>query len=341
MPKLSLDGIAKKIQCTTSFVKRWVGQYERLNNVEDNTRTGRPPLGKKERSSADQRGWNPYGSTSFWEIVRGRAPCCQPLHSGAGSEVGGPQVLAPTKEAEVIRGAQAEESRLRKKKLSVDWTGVAMSDSKYFYAQPTHSSPAARWWQLPAGRDVVEVVKYSAAVHGYMAVTAFGSTQLIIVTGGKQKPPHGKKFFDKSRKNYLRGVGEEEYRTCVLPKMLIDINNLFQPTPHALSWIFQQDGAPAHTAACTKQMLGRVLSPTRLMLDWPPNSPDLSWIENIWAWMDRQLRERPDCKTENELIKNLLEIWDSIPLTMLQHCAAGMRRRMEKVLEKKGEALNY
>ncbi len=56
MPKLSLDGIAKKIQCTTSFVKRWVGHYERLNNVEDNTRTGRPPLGKKERSSADQRG---------------------------------------------------------------------------------------------------------------------------------------------------------------------------------------------------------------------------------------------------------------------------------------------
>jgi len=227
------------------------------------------------------------------------------------------------------------------KYLSVDWTGVAMSDSKYFYAQPTHSSPAARRWQLPAGRDVVEVVKYSAAVHGYMAVTAFGSTQLIIVTGGKQKPPHGKKFFDKSRKNYLRGVGEEEYRTCVLPKMLIDINSLFQPTPHALSWIFQQDGAPANTAACTKQMLGRVLSPTRSMLDWPPNSPDLSWIGNIWAWMDRQLRERPDCKTENELIKNLLEIWYSIPLTMLQHYAAGMRRRMEKVLEKKGEALNY
>jgi transposase len=345
MPKLSMAGIAKRIGSTTGFVKRWVDHYERFNDVADNARTGRPPIYDEatKRRAAElikEPGTRTAARVAGRLLEEGhRAASRSTVARILRSE--GLKFLPLQKKPKLSEEHKRKRLAFAKKYLSVDWTGVAMSDSKYFYAQPTHSSPATRRWQLPADREVVEVVKHSAAVHVYMAVTAFGCTQLIIVTGGKQKPPHGKKFFDKTGKNYLRGVGEEEYRSCVLQKMLIDINNLFQPTPHALTWIFQQDGAPAHTAASTKQLLGRVLSPSRLMLDWPPNSPDLSWIENVWAWMDRKLRERPDCKNENELIQNLQEIWGSIPLTMLRNCAAGMKRRMEKVLEKKGEALNH
>ena len=44
--------------------------------------------------------------------------------------------------------------------------------------------------------------------------------------------------------------------------------------------IFQQDGAPAQTAKMIQNWLI-----TRSKVIWPPNSPDLSPIENLWSVM--------------------------------------------------------
>jgi transposase len=48
------------------------------------------------------------------------------------------------------------------------------------------------------------------------------------------------------------------------------------------TWLFQQDGAPCHRAVATRNFLednGIELLP------WPPKSPDLSIIENVWAYI--------------------------------------------------------
>ncbi len=44
--------------------------------------------------------------------------------------------------------------------------------------------------------------------------------------------------------------------------------------------IFQQDNAPAHTSRITTAYLD---STNLRLLEWPPQSPDLSPIENAWA----------------------------------------------------------
>lgn len=53
--------------------------------------------------------------------------------------------------------------------------------------------------------------------------------------------------------------------------------------------LFQQDGAPAHTAALTSNYLLDngidVLSP------WPAQSPDLSPIENAWAILQQEVNK--------------------------------------------------
>ena len=51
-------------------------------------------------------------------------------------------------------------------------------------------------------------------------------------------------------------------------------------------FIFQQDGASAHTAHSIKE---NFLKKKFNVMPWCPRSPDLNQIENIWSWIDNQL----------------------------------------------------
>ena len=88
---------------------------------------------------------------------------------------------------------------------------------------------------------------------------------------------------------------------CLIPsaELLIGQNN----------YIFQQDGATAHTANSVKEWISQS---NIELLPWCPRSPDLNPIENIWAWMDHQM-----ARVKITLIENLKEVlhqtWLTVP----------------------------
>jgi hypothetical protein len=103
--------------------------------------------------------------------------------------------------------------------------------------------------------------------------------------------------------------------------------------------IFQQDNAPCHKASSVMKLLND--EGVRL-LEWPPYSPDLSPIENLWAIVKRKVHiEAFNCK--EELIARVLDIWnnDDAVKTNCQSLIEGMPRRINACIAARGGVIKY
>jgi len=102
--------------------------------------------------------------------------------------------------------------------------------------------------------------------------------------------------------------------------------------------IFQQDGAPAHTAKIVKEWLNNCA--VDFIKDWPGNSPDISPVENLWAVMKAKLQGR-DTSTLSKLEAELHNCWAEFKHETLQNLAESVPKCLKEVLKKKGNAIKY
>lgn len=103
------------------------------------------------------------------------------------------------------------------------------------------------------------------------------------------------------------------------------------------SWILQHDGARCHTSRAVTELLEEMEIET---LDWPPRSPDLSPIENVWSLLKRQVYKRSP-RTLFELENFILEEWDRLDDRVVGRMAQSFQRRLEGVIEAEGSILKY
>ncbi len=102
-------------------------------------------------------------------------------------------------------------------------------------------------------------------------------------------------------------------------------------------FIFQQDLAPAHTAKGTKSWFN---DHGVTVLDWPPNSPDLNPIENLWGIVKRKMRDtRPN--NADDLKAAIKETWASIQPQQCHKLITSMPHRIEAVIKAKGAPTKY
>jgi transposase len=73
--------------------------------------------------------------------------------------------------------------------------------------------------------------------------------------------------------------------------------------------VLQQDNARPHVASATTLWMKR--QGVKVLEAWPPYSPDLNPIEEIWAWMKRKVREIGP-SNRSDLEAAIDEVWEEL-----------------------------
>ena len=106
--------------------------------------------------------------------------------------------------------------------------------------------------------------------------------------------------------------------------------------------IFQQDNARPHVSKRTLAFLNTsMLEHGFKLMNWPPNSPDMNPIENLWSHLEHHLHRRfPDTKylhgggpaVKHVLIERLHTVWWEIGEEVLNRLIDSMPHRVQALL---------
>ena len=103
--------------------------------------------------------------------------------------------------------------------------------------------------------------------------------------------------------------------------------------------IFQQDGAPAHTARIVREWFNA--QPFELLAPWPGSCPDLNPIEEVWGKLKREIESRKPSSVKH--LKDLIrELWvTKITPDYCESPITSMPRRISAVLPASGGYTKY
>ncbi|EFO87874.1 hypothetical protein CRE_05599 [Caenorhabditis remanei] len=153
-----------------------------------------------------------------------------------------------------------------------------------------------------------------ASVMVFGAVCAYGKSPLLFVDQGVK-------------------INKEVYISQILEKTLLPWAQTHFNGRH---WLFQQDGAPAHTAKLSQQWCETHLPAFIPKDEWPPSSPDLNPLDySIWGVLQNKVNAKPHSSIE-ALKKTLLKEWDALSPDYLRATIDAYPRRLRAVIQKRG-----
>ena len=133
-----------------------------------------------------------------------------------------------------------------------------------------------------------------------------------------------------------RGVNSMEYTHVLKHGIFPEMRSIFEEAGKG-KFYFQQDGAPIHTSQAT-QHLFRVEEVETF--PWPPNSPDLNLIENLWKDVQSNVQKKK-IKSFEHFQEVLREQWKSVSLQSIRDMYDGMGKRLDLVINGGGKFTQY
>ena len=105
--------------------------------------------------------------------------------------------------------------------------------------------------------------------------------------------------------------------------------------------VFMQDNAPSHSARATKEYLASLGFKDQNLMVWPPNSPDLNPIENLWSILKRKVYSNgKQFSSKTELWEAIQVAMRSIDSTTIENLTNSVNERIFEVINRNGRCIN-
>jgi hypothetical protein len=194
------------------------------------------------------------------------------------------------------------------------WKNILFSDEKLFNVEQAFNAQNDRiWWKVapPKQQRVRQRRMKPTSVMVWGGVGHNMKTPLVFV-------PEGVKVNQFVYRNMMR----KEVRPWMKKKKL--------------KFIFQQDGATAHTAKETQAWCERNLHDFIPKNEWPPSSPDLTPLDySIWSIIEQRACAVPHRSLES-LMEALRREWDAMDQDEINKIVAQFPKRLEACIEAEG-----
>lgn len=339
--------ISKKLGVDVRSVRRWIARFEETENCEPLKPKGRPALLSGDKSAHALRklmdGAGKSASDVAQELVN-HGITTQPVH---------PSTIARS----VHRLAKAQSRKLvyRRKKpakglseknkkerlafVAANWTRgwktTMFTDRKKFHFKyPGERVYNHQWGWKDEDAPTAKKVNHPECVNLYAGITFYGATKAHVVTGSSK---HQSSFLNQ-KGEVAKNITSCEYKEVVAKTLLPGGRRLFSQGAGVSTWTLMQDGDPSHKRAVT--MIDGSEQGASVLKSWPPNSPDLNPIENLWAWVEKEV-EKLGCKTFDQFKEEVIKHVENPPLWLLKRLISSMKRRLEAVRQANGGRTKY
>ena len=143
---------------------------------------------------------------------------------------------------------------------------------------------------------------------------------------GPVRVPQGVKLTSATYRQFLKNVLEEWLEEVPLSRLKV---------------VFMHDNPPCHAAKATIKCLHGLGFKDEMLMVWPPNSPDINPIENLWAIIKQRVY------ADGKQFSALHELWTAIklesaaiPRSLVQKLTDSMTDRLFDVIRCQGGYVN-
>lgn len=108
--------------------------------------------------------------------------------------------------------------------------------------------------------------------------------------------------------------------------------------PDPANFTFQQDNDPTHKA---KIVMENFKEKNVKLFEWPPNSPDLNPIENLWYIIKQKISRQGVGFKKAELWEKFHKEWKAMDVKICQNLVDSMPKRIKMCLQAGGNPIKY
>lgn len=309
-PKLSISKISRRLKISRQTVYRWLKRYETTGDVAEHKSPGRPSVFSPkiikmiQNALSENRELTTSEIAAFLErsgVKISPRSISRRLNKLGFSYTKPSSKPLLTKNHRKKRLIFARENRFR------NWNNVIFTDEATFKLSPNFQ----KIWRRRGTRAYQRTLKHPKKIHIWGCFSSNGFGRIVL---------------------FKENLNAEKLITIYKNGLLASYPEISEG-----KYILLEDNDPKHMSKLAKSYRKKKKI---ARIDFPPNSPDLNPIENVWSIMKKRIGKfHPSSERQLELI--IRKIWNNLPQQMAQNLSNSMMTRLNLVIAAHGDVINY